>query len=295
MNNKILNASRFANPTVDFAFKRIFGTEKYKDATINLLNSFLTGHHVVDLTFLNSEIIGETGDSRKSAIDVLCEDVSGARFIVEMQTADQKHFLERAVFYSSKVISMTPPQGIAWDYAVPPTFVIAFLNFKIHLLDGVTPASGRYLLHYVTKEESSGSKLPGSTEYYFFGLKDFDKKESELSTICEKWIYLLSNTETFVTVPEVFGDDATFRTYFEAAERAGFTKEEKDQYTKDMMNDWDIENAKNYACEKAEAKGRAEGKAEGKAEVAKAMQKEGIPIEVICRVTGLTEEQIRNL
>ena len=27
----------FADPTVDFAFKRIFGTEKYNDATLGLL------------------------------------------------------------------------------------------------------------------------------------------------------------------------------------------------------------------------------------------------------------------
>ena len=191
MKNELLHASRFAKPTVDFAFKRIFGTEKYKDATINLLNCFITDHHIVDLTFLNSEIIGDTGDSRKSAIDVLCEDETGSKFIVEMQKADQKHFLERAVFYSSKVISMTPPQGRTWDYAVPPTFVVAFLNFRLHGLAGAQLTRGKYLLHYVTREDSEEGKLPGSTEYYFVGLQDFDKTESNLSSETEKWLYIL--------------------------------------------------------------------------------------------------------
>ena len=33
----------YADPTVDFAFKRIFGTEKYKDAAIGLINSIIPG------------------------------------------------------------------------------------------------------------------------------------------------------------------------------------------------------------------------------------------------------------
>ena len=36
---KNFKQGRFADPTNDFAFKRIFGTEQYKDATIGLLNS----------------------------------------------------------------------------------------------------------------------------------------------------------------------------------------------------------------------------------------------------------------
>lgn len=42
-------------------------------------------------------------------------------------------------------------------------------------------------------------------------------------------------------------------------------------------------------------KGKAEGITEGKVEVARAMLKEALPIETICRLTGLTEEQVRNL
>ena len=41
----------FADPTVDFAFKRIFGTEKYKAATIGLLNSIIEGVNIVDVEF----------------------------------------------------------------------------------------------------------------------------------------------------------------------------------------------------------------------------------------------------
>ena len=48
------NKRVFADPTVDFAFKRIFGTEKYKAATIGLLNSIIEGVNIVDVEFRNT-------------------------------------------------------------------------------------------------------------------------------------------------------------------------------------------------------------------------------------------------
>lgn len=65
---------KFADATVDFAFKRIFGTEKYKAATISLLNSIITDRHIVNVSFPNKELVGETSDSRKAEIDVICEE-----------------------------------------------------------------------------------------------------------------------------------------------------------------------------------------------------------------------------
>ena len=70
--------------------------------------------------------------------------------------------------------------------------------------------------------------MPGSTEYIFLGLQDFNKKENELTTYPEKWLYL------------------------------------EQRYITDMMNDWDIANAKREACEEARTEGRAKGLAEGK-------------------------------
>ncbi len=290
---------KFADPTVDYAFKRIFGTEKYKDATIQLLNSLLPDRNIVDITYLNTEVIGTTGTSRKSAIDVLCEDNHGAKFIVEMQNAEQSHFMERTVFYASKVISMLGKQGRNYDYSIPPSYVIAFLNFKLDRIDGNNGNGRQYFLHYITREEYAGGKLPGSTEYLFLGIADFDKKEEELETYPEKWLYLLKHTKSLNGIPAVYRSDNTFKTYFEASARAGFNKDEEHKYTTAMMNDWDIENSKREACERAEAKGRAEGLAEGeakgKAEVAKAMLAKGSPVDFIASVTGLTEEQVLSL
>ena len=309
MNSKefLFSDWKFADPSVDYAFKRIFGTEKYKDATIRLLNSLIADRKIVDVSYPNTEIIGPTGSSRKSAIDVLCEDQDGAKFIVEMQNAEQSHFMERTVFYASKVISMLAEPGREYDYSIPPSYVIAFINFKLGRIEGCNVDEGQYFLHYVTREDSLKGKLPGSTEYFFLGIDDFDKNEDELETYPEKWLYLLKHSKSFSGIPVSYKADETFRTYFEACARAGFSKDEETRYTNAMMNEWDIANSKREACERAEAKGRAEGLAEGEAkgrtegaaekqsEIAKAMLQKNFPIDVIASVTGLSEKQVKDL
>ena len=98
----------------DFAFKRIFGTEQYKDATIGLLNCLFTEINIVDVSFPNTEILGDTEDSRKGFIDVLCTDVKGNQFVIEMQNARQEFFRERTIYYSSKLITGQASVG-KWD------------------------------------------------------------------------------------------------------------------------------------------------------------------------------------
>ena len=285
---------------MDFAFKRIFGTEKYKDATINLLNGLIPELRIRDVSFINTELIGESQDSKKSVIDIRAKDDDGKEFIIEMQKASQKHFRERSLFYASKVVSLLGQVGSS-EYEIPPVYFVSFLNFSMKEL-GVGTDDGRYMLHYSTCDQQSGEKLPCGPEYYFYCLSDFKKKKGPLS-VQEKWIYLLQNSKTFREVPEEYVSDKTFGAYFEASSRASFTKAEEDQYTRDMMTQRDIENSKREACERAKAEGRAEGKAEGKAEgaaenrreVAKKMKERGLDANTISDCTGLSADEIKAL
>lgn len=299
--------TRFADPTVDFAFKRIFGTEQYKKATIGLLNSLFDEVDIIDVKFLNNELIGETFESRKGFIDVLCEDSYGDTFIVEMQNARQEYFRERTIFYSSKMIAIQEPRG-DWDFKLRPTYVVAFLNFPLHKLAPELENDGRYILRYRTKDLETGRKMPGSTEFVFLGLQDFDKKYEELETYPEKWLYCMRDAATMTEAPSGLVKDAGFETFFDACWRAGFTKQEEHLYITDMMTERDIKNAKDLAVregreegrqlgleegrEEGRKEGRAEGRAEEAAKIAKAFLDRGVDINVISECTGLTPEFI---
>ena len=69
------------------------------------------------------------------------------------------------------------------------------------------------------------------------------------------------------------------------------------------MTELDIQAQKDYAVKEAlaegeakgKAKGLAEGEARGKLETAKNMLTEGLSIDCICRVTGLSKEDVQRL
>lgn len=82
---------RYVNFYTDFAFKKLFGTEVNKDLLISFLNALLSGEEEIkDLTYLNTEHLGEHEEERKAVFDVYCVNEKGERFLVEMQKAEQR-------------------------------------------------------------------------------------------------------------------------------------------------------------------------------------------------------------
>ena len=67
--------------------------------------------------------------------------------------------------------------------------------------------------------------------------------------------------------------------------------ETREYYDHNMRTELDIIAQTDYAVRQ----GRAAGKAEGKAEVAKAMLKDGLPLEKVMAYTGLSKEEAEAL
>ena len=290
----------YADPTVDFAFKRIFGTERFKAATVGLLNSVIKDVNIVDVTFLNTEVAPENKDDKKCVIDVLAADDQGNNFIVEMQNAKQATFLQRMVYYTAKVIARLEGVVGSEEYDLHATYAIAFLNFPSEAITGV---GGRYDLHYRTVEEASGHRLPSSPEYHFFDLDAFKKSSKGMTDGTDFWLSLLTGSKEMDRMPEWARGNEAFEAYFEASARANFTPEETIQYEKDMMTERDRINSINYARWEGVQEGMQKGKQEGiqegmrqkQDEIAKALKAKGIDAETIAACTGLSVEEIKVL
>lgn len=54
-----------------------------------------------DLSYRNSENVGNTALDRKAIFDLYCQNERGDRFIVEIQKAKQNFFKDRSVYYST--------------------------------------------------------------------------------------------------------------------------------------------------------------------------------------------------
>lgn len=302
----------FADPTIDFAFKRIFGTEKYKAATIGLLNAFIKDRHVSDVKFLNTELTEQTTLERKAVLDILCKDQDGAEFIVELQKRRQEHFTERTVFYASKLIAEQEGMKGDWDFSLAPTYVLAIQCFSF----GDT-SNGQFIYHFVSRDLQSNRKLAGSTEFIFLDLNEYvdccgENSAAPPESFEEIWLYLLTRSKDMTEVPPSLAGNDIFQSYFEASKRAKFNNSEKQKYLDDMLANQDYINTIRYAKKEGREEGReeglaeghtkglAEGRAEGRAEglmegvtsTARAMRENGLPIEMITKCTGLTDEQV---
>ena len=95
--------SRYVNILMDEWFKKIFGAERNREALAGILRELLPERSIVSIRYGRKPMRKNSPfrDCHDAYFDVECTDSSGARFIVEMQVAEQRHFHERALFYAT--------------------------------------------------------------------------------------------------------------------------------------------------------------------------------------------------
>ena len=270
----------YAELLCDFMFKRLFGSEAYKDVLISFLNMLLKDDVIEDVTFIPTEHFGLTEEDRKVIFDIMCSCSNGKRFIIEMQNASQKHFRKRALFYTAYPIneqgrmareefirdheSKSDGEKFKWDYDLKPIIVAAILNFMFEHDDGWP--DDRYHSSYRLREDSTYEVMTDVLRFVFIELKRFNKRIWEIETTFDKWMYLLKHMHEMEAVPEKF-DTPEFRRLFLLAKIGNFTPEEYKQYLKSLESMSDYYNIIDTAVEAAEkralTKGREEGRAEG--------------------------------
>ena len=77
-----MSFSKFLDPKNDYAFKRIFGTEKHKDILIHFLNDmlgFAQGEKIQKVSFLKTVQDPDIASKKQSIVDVLCTDQKGVQ------------------------------------------------------------------------------------------------------------------------------------------------------------------------------------------------------------------------
>lgn len=75
-------------PTVDFAFKKIFGSPENSPALLGLLNAILDLQHPIEsVEVLNPFNYQEFAENKLIVLDVCCRDSAGRLLNVEMQVS----------------------------------------------------------------------------------------------------------------------------------------------------------------------------------------------------------------
>ena len=98
----------FINPKTDFAFKKIFGSEKSHGVLISFLNGILYGGRSIieDLTILNPYQAPRIRGVKDTYLDVKAKLHSGETVIIEMQVLNVEGFEKRILYNATKSYAM---------------------------------------------------------------------------------------------------------------------------------------------------------------------------------------------
>ena len=282
---------KYVNPYTDFGFKKLFGTELNKDLLISFLNALLSGEQeITELTYLNSEHLGDGYGDRRAVFDVYCQLADGKKFIVEMQKAEQEFFKDRSIFYSTYPIREQAPKG-KWDYHLEDVYTVGILNFTFP--DNEYPADS-FMHEIKLKDVEDNHVFYDKLTFVYLEMPKFNKTEDELETMFDKWMFALRNLSFLLERPKAL-QERIFNRLFEQAEIARFTPQERNEYVASKKDYWDYYSTMKTSYKKGQAEGRAEGRAEEKTEIARNLKGMNLPITDIAKVTGLSEEEIKEL
>ena len=306
----------YINPFTDFGFKRLFGENASKPMLIDFLNSILPENSpIVSLSYKDKERLGRTKDDRTAIYDIYCENEKGEKFIIELQKAEQQYFKDRTIYYSTFPIQDQAIRG-PWNYKLKAVYCIGILDFEFNDYHN-DPSKGE-VIHTVQLKDQHNRPFYDKLKYVYVEMPNFNKKETELVTRLDKWLYFIKNLEDFENIPNVFKDDI-FIQAFEKAEISKYNRQELYSYEKSLKifrdNLATFDFAKNAAYSEGRAEGKAEGKAEGraegiaegkaegkaegiakgKAEIVLSAKKMGLSIDAISQLTGLPKEDIEKM
>ncbi|SEO98854.1 conserved hypothetical protein (putative transposase or invertase) [Mucilaginibacter sp. OK283] len=284
---------KYIDPLVDFAFKKIFGSEPNKDLLTAFLNEVFRGRkHIVDLVYNKNEHPGDLKDEGSAIFDLLCTGDNGERFIIEVQRAKQGYFKERALFYTSRLISDQAPKGKrnTWGYNIAEVYLIALLE-DFTLED--SPANS-YLHDICLCNRDTGEIFYDKLGYTYIELSKFVKEETELETDLDRWLYVLKHLSQMDKIP-VYLRKPIFEKLFSIAEYTNLTKEEKTMYDSSLKYKWDNKNVVDYARQEGMEKGIEKGEYKKALDIAREMKKDGLPLVQISKFTKLSVEEIEKL
>ena len=210
------NKERYINPFTDFGFKKLFGTEFNKELLIDFLNQVLRDRErIQDLTYLNTENLGNTAADRKAIFDLYCENEQGEKFIIELQNVKQQYFKDRSIFYSTFPIQSQAPKGKQWDYHLKAVYTIGILNFSFP----DQSERERFMREVQLIDKDTAEVFYNKLTFIYLEMPRFKKAENELISQFDKWMYVLKNLHHLQSRP-VKLQEKVFEKLFSQAEVA---------------------------------------------------------------------------
>jgi predicted transposase/invertase (TIGR01784 family) len=293
-------------PTVDFAFKKIFGSPQNTSALIGLLNAILDRDHPIEaVTILNPFNYQEFAESKLIVLDIRCRDSAGRWLNVEMQVSVYSGLLERLVYYACSMYVDQLEIGDGYGKATP-SISICLLQHP-HFGDTEQPHHGFQMI-----DAASGRRLKTAIEVHTVELSKYHLSEATITSAgkLHQWVFLLRNAQDYdearlrellpgIDFDQAIGTIATIsaksedRQMYDQREKAlrdyewGLSSAREEGHEKGLQEG--LEQGLEQGLERGLAKGRQEGKIQMLQELL------GDPILGDAELLGRTPEELENL
>lgn len=280
---------KFLDPKNDVAFRRIFGTERYKNVLMCFINDILEfegDSRIIDVTFLTPNQEPDIISQKSSTVDVLCKDANDVQYIVEMQVAHEKGFEKRALYYASKAYVKQLKKGEKEYWNLKKVIFIAITNYVVF------PEKAHYKSDHVILDKETREHDMKDISFTFIELPKYKKSRSEkVSNRIEQWCNYFKYADDTTEQESNAIEDPIVKEAYEAINQFNWTEEELAGYEAELKREMD------HIAQMASATDRGVEKGEAKKaiEITKNLLKLGLPIEDIITATGLTKEKIEAL
>ena len=279
--------------TVDYAFKRVFGRNGNEGILKDFLESILD-IEIKDITIQNPEIPKNMRDSKIGILDVRAE-INGKEIIeVEMQVQNQYNIDKRSPIYITKIYSDQLKEGDSY-VKVKKVAVINILNFNYYERNSYhsvgrmkfenSKENEKVDMGYILEEQYVTDDL----EMHFIELPKFRKKNPDISSKLDQWLWLICGEEEKIKMAK--NENEKIKEAKSELEKLEMSPEDRELYELRLKAIRDEINIR----ESGYTDGMKDGEEKGKKEIAKNMLKENMPIEVISKLTGLSQEEIEKL
>lgn len=273
---------KYLDPKADLTFKKIFAG--HPDLLISLLNALLPlkrNQQIKSIEYLPTELVPVDPLHKDTIVDVRCRDVEGRQFVVEMQMAWTDAFKQRVLFNASKAYVSQAEMGCKYEDLQPV--------YSLNLVNEIFEKDMKEYKHnYHIVHDKRTKKVIEGLCFTFIELPKFHPHTMKEKRMTVLWLRFLTEiNDKTQDVPAELLESPEISKALEEVKISAFTAEELRAYDKF----WD-----RVSSEKTLMEGRYdEGKQDKALEIAQNLKSAGMDVDTICKMTGLSKEDIEEL
>ena len=257
------------NPRVDFAFKKLFGSEENKDLLISLINAIIAkDEQITTVELKNPYNLADYQAGKMSILDIKACDESGRWLNIEMQIGQDLYFDKRSIYYWAKLVTEQLSEGMLFR-KLKKTISINILDFDF--IPKVTEFHNTYKI--INSRTGEDDKLHDMFELHYLELRKFNKDYHEIANTLDRWSTFLTRAHELDknNLPSELITDKEIVKAVSAVDRM-FDEDERRIYETRMQNLLDVQSK----IDTAEEIGRKRGLEIGHKQGLKAGHKQGL-------------------